>query len=232
MQTEEILRLAVEGINFCENGGALDEYLDVRLSESESRRSVSSILFNYFRNKGIVDFYIDKFCKGKTRPGVRRILSAVFTQILYQSAVPVPVLADVAVSFARKNEGRGAAMFVNAMIRQLARHRKAMTEEDRNIVEGKRVPKILLDRWKKNFSKEGLGGIIDAIKAIPIFTFRAVSENVDAVKGLNCMKVEGLEFLNKFKFFVTEEPGAVLDSCAMRDGKIYVQDPADRKSVV
>lgn len=225
MQTEEILRLAVKGIEFCENGGTLDDYLDYYLKESEPRRTISSILFNYFRNKGIIDFYFKSFSKGKTKPLIRRILSVVFTQILYQSAVPGPIIADVAVSFTRKKEGERASGFVNAMIRKLIDQRAS--KEDKVINDENRVPVILLDRWKKNFSQEEVLTILEAIKTVSPFTFRTVlQERMNVEKELNCKKIEGLSFLKRFHFFSTEEPEVVLLSDMMKEGKIYIQDPA------
>lgn len=228
MQTEEILRLALKGIEFCENGGTLDDYLDYYLTEAEPRRTVSSILFNYFRNKGVIDSYLKRFSNGKTKPAIRRVLNVVFTQILYQSVVPSAIVADVAVSFIKKKEGQGASGFVNAMVRQLVQYQDTTSWEDKFIEDKNRVPAILLERWKKNFSQEEVLTILDAIKTIPPFTFRTIFREVevDAEKKLKCKKIEGVNFLKRFHFFSTEAPGIVLTSDIMKEGKIYIQDPA------
>ncbi len=225
MQTEEILRLAVRGIEFCENGGTLDDYLDYYLTEAEPRRTVSSILFNYFRNKGVIDSYLKRFSSGKTKPAIRRVLSVVFTQILYQSVVPSAIVADVAVSFIKKKKGQGASGFVNAMIRQLVNCQDTASGENKGIDNEIRVPSILLERWKKNFSPEEVLTILEAIKTIPLFTFRSISGGEPENK-LKCEKIEGVSFLKRFHFFSTEEPGIVLTSDMMKEGKIYIQDPA------
>ena len=226
MQTEEILRLSIKGIEFCENGGTLDEYLDRQLTESEPRRTISSILFNYFRNKGIIDSYLERFAKRKTKPVIRRTLSVVSTQILFQTAVPVAILADVAVSFIKKKEDQGASGFVNAMIRQLIKYHDMASEKDKFVTDKNRVPTVLLDRWKKNFSQDKVSNIIEAIKTEPPFTFRTVFRSVNAEKELNAKKIEGLSFLKSFDFFSTEDPAMILSSDIMKEGKIYIQDPA------
>jgi len=226
MQTEEILRLAVKGMKFCENGGTLDDYLDYHLTEAAPRRSISSILFSYYRNKGIINFYIKRFSNSTTNPIIRRVLSVVFTQILYQSAVPSAIIADVAVSFIKKKGGQRASGFVNAMIRQLVNYQDTVSGENKIISEKHRVPPILLQRWKKNFSQEETIRIINAIKTIPPFTFRTVFGEAYPEKKLKCKKIEGVNFLKRFHFFSAEEPGMILNSDMMKEGKIYIQDPA------
>lgn len=227
MQTEEILRLSIRGIEFCEKGGTLDDYLDDYLADTEPRRTISSILFNYFRNKGIIDSYLKKFSNGKTKSAIRRVLSVVFTQILYQSVVPTAIVADVAVSFTRKKEGQKASGFVNAMIRQLVKCQGTVLEENKVIDSERKFPAILLKRWEKNFSPAEVLTVLEAIKAIPPFTFRTIfGEEANAEKKIKCKKIEGLEFLKRFHFFSADEPELILASDMMNEGKIYIQDPA------
>ena len=73
-----ILRAAEKGLELWSTDSAsLDDYLDFYLDDPGLRRSVSSLLFTYFRNKALIDRAIDSTAERSVKPRSRRLLSLV-----------------------------------------------------------------------------------------------------------------------------------------------------------
>lgn len=224
MKSEKILDLAVNGIKFCEDGGSLDDFLDFQLREKEFRSVVSSILFNYFRNKAVLDYSIGMFAKKTPSDFLRRVISVVFVQILYQTGIEAFAANDIAVSHVKETKGKFAGNFINAVVRNFLRHIE-LEENRKKILSSVRiVPDFLYKRWSQHYSKEAADKIVEAIGVKAPFTFRSlIPVRQDEMEKLKLRKLD--EFKN-FNFYIAEDLGLVLDSDLMSKGLIYIQDPA------
>lgn len=224
MKSEKILDLAVSGIKFCEDGGTLDDFLDFQLRDNEFRSVVSSILFIFFRNKAILGYAIKMFTRKKPSDFLRRVLSVVFVQILYQSGIEVFTANDIAVSYVKKIEGKFAGNFVNAVVRNFLRSIEQKENKNKILSSVRIVPDLLYNRWVQNYSKEKAGKIVDSIGVKAPFTFRSlIPIEHDIMEKLNLKKLDEIE---SFNFYIAEDLGLLLDSDLMKNGLVYIQDPA------
>jgi 16S rRNA (cytosine967-C5)-methyltransferase len=229
MIAEQVLSTAVRGLESWNKGVNLDEILDGLSvgAEKENRSKVSSILFNYFRNKAYIDYVIDSLVNRKIESIVRRIISVALVQVFYQDGVAKEVAVDVAVNYARKLRNRKTGGFVNAILRNAIRG--AFEKAGQNAPEYVKynVSSLLLDRWSKAFSIEEKRGIINVIKKQAPFTFRAL-KTIDnsIVDECNCQLIENLFWCGNFSFYKTDRPDLIMKSDLLDSGSIYIQDSA------
>ena len=75
-----VLSDAVNALTAIETEGvSLDDVLDSRLAHPELRRTVSSLLFQYFRRKRFIDTWIARLASRPPRPPIRRVLAVALT---------------------------------------------------------------------------------------------------------------------------------------------------------
>ncbi|MCP4179205.1 MAG: methyltransferase domain-containing protein [bacterium] len=228
---EKILASAVKGIEYCETVSSLDDFLDYKFTRSEQSnyKTVVSILFNYFRNKSEIDYCINSLAPRKIKPLLRRVISVALVQIFYQSGIPDYVAVDVAVSFTKKRKGKVSANFVNAIIRKSMEYKKSISSINNlpPVYVAKKLPELLYNIWKSNFTDTQLIQICDALSREAEFTFRTVGANeITNNNDIKCRKIDNLNFLNSFNFYKSEDPASIINSELLKTGKIYIQDPA------
>ncbi|MBQ6352694.1 MAG: RsmB/NOP family class I SAM-dependent RNA methyltransferase [Lentisphaeria bacterium] len=205
-----ILRHAAAGIAaVTERSRALDEVLDD--SPEEFRRSVSHLLFNYFRYRRFVDSEVGAHLKKTPPPRLRALLRAAAAQLYFQSAIAPESAVNVAVDLAKRERAAG---FVNAVLHRVLEHRKALPTDPEAI-----LPDALLAAWRARFSPEELREQTAALLEEPRFAIR-VCRDFPPPAG-----AETLPGWGGFRFFAAD-PAAVLGSAAFRRGEYYVQDPA------
>ncbi len=218
-----ILSLAELALDEWENENrSLDAIVDsLRREAPEERPAVASLLFSYFRRKGYIDALIDAHAsKGKVKPPLKRILVAATTQALTQSGIAPESAVNVAVDFASDLYGRGAASFVNAMLRSILRERPKAPEWSG-------LPEKLALRWKKNFGAEKAAAAIAALAKNPPLPVRLRGKVDEAVlEALACRKAALPGWASKFEFYECSDPEALFKSGLLDKGLVYVQDPA------
>ena len=102
---ERILKAALMGLaKWTNEHVSLDDYLDQDVP-SELRPPVSSMLFEYFRNKALVDRIVDSKCARVPKPRYQRLLKMTTTQCFFQSGIRAESAVNVAVDLARQNYG-------------------------------------------------------------------------------------------------------------------------------
>ncbi len=196
---------------------SLDDALDTSLAHPELRRTVSSLLFGYFRHKRLIDRWLSGLAVRPPRPRVRRLLAAALTQIRFQRGIAPEPAANVAVELAKARGGRGEAGFVNALLRRAVAAPPEMRESPDEV-----FPPELLARWRRSRSDAELAAMGRAFLAPAEFTFRAERGFEPPAEWA----VEPVACRGPFRFFRSDDPGTVLRSGALREGKIYIQDPA------
>ena len=97
---EDVLKTALNSLAHWERGANLDEILD-SIREFSHAATVSDLLFNYFRNKGLIDHAIANFADSKRgrsiKPEVSRILGLLLTQCFFQSGINPASAVNIAV---------------------------------------------------------------------------------------------------------------------------------------
>ena len=206
-----IVRQAAAGIlAVTEKGRALDEFLDS--CPEELRRSVSHLLFGYFRRKRFVDAQLAEHLKKPPRPPVYALLRAAAAQILFQSAIAPESAVNVAVDAAKALH---AAPLVNAVLHRVLEHKRPAPDSPEAV-----LPEPLLAAWKTRFTSDELAEQTEVLLTEPLFSFRMIRD-FPPPEGASPLPGWG-----KFRFFSAADPGGVLGSTAFADGEIYVQDPA------
>ena len=148
---EKIGKLSLLVLEECESKSNLDDALD-RIRTNEFIKTVSDILFNYFRHKATIDYIIATFAeKGKKRtpPKFKRVLNIAVTQMLYQSGIKPEIASDVAVTITKKKYGSRPAGFINAVLRRISEADipALLKEAPENILLN--IPEKIYKRWKK-----------------------------------------------------------------------------------
>ena len=205
-----ILRRAAEGIlAVTEKHRALDEVLDE--CPEEFRRSVSHLLFNYFRRRRFVDSELAARMERTPAPRLHALLRAAAAQLYFQSAIAPESAVNVAVDLAKREHAAG---FVNAVLRRMLEQRKTPPDDPESV-----LPEPLFSAWKTRFSADELREQTEVILTEPRFALRACCDSPPP---------EGAEPLpgwGGFRFF-SADPAAVLGAPAFRRGEWYIQDPA------
>lgn len=213
----KILEEAVAGLAAVEAGEAnLDDFLDFRLRHPELRRSVSSLLFVCFRRKRFLEEWISRLAARPPRPAVRRLLTAVLAQITFQTGIAPESAVNIAVDLVKHSGKLQEAKFVNAVLRRALEQPQRAPEVPESV-----LPPALFKRWRKRYSDAELARLAAALLTQPEFTFRAE-------RGFEPgeLAAETVPAFGEFRFFRARSAARLLESAALREGRIYIQDPA------
>ena len=213
----KILEEAVAGLAAVEAGEAnLDDFLDFRLQYPELRRSISNLLFLCFRRKRFLEGWIGRLAARPPRPAVRRLLTAVLAQITFQTGIAPESAVNIAVGLVKHSGKLQEAKFVNAVLRRALEQPQPVPEAPELV-----LPPALFKRWRKRYSEAELAQLAAALLTQPEFTFRAE-------RGFEPgeLAAEAVPAFGEFRFFRARSAARLLESSALRDGRIYIQDPA------
>lgn len=117
----------------CEKQDAwADAFLKRTLNEhnldSRDAALATRLTFGVVQNRMLLDWYIDRFAKGKLDLNVRAALRLGVYQILFLSRIPVSAAVNESVKLTRKFcKNPSAAGLVNAVLRNIERSRAALT---------------------------------------------------------------------------------------------------------
>ena len=212
-----VLSDAVNALSAIETEGiSLDDVLDSRLAHPELRRTVSSLLFQYFRRKRFIDTWIARLASRPPRPPIRRVLAVALTQLRFQTGIAPQSAANIAVDFVKESGWYPESRFVNAVLRNAPASMPVLSDEP-----GEVLPPLLLRRWNARFRPDELEALTEAFLTPAGFTFRAEREFVPGE-----LASAGVPAYGRFRFYFSDDPGRVLGSEALREGNIYIQDPA------
>lgn len=212
-------------------GVTIDDYIDEMFSSEDSppvRRTVSSILFTFFRNKALIDFLIDSNAKGgSVKPGLKAVLQITLCQALFQDGIAPESAANVAVDFVKKHIGKPQAGFVNALMRKLifgdvnALREKLPSHAKLNL------PESLYNRWIKSFGEAELSKLCTLMKKTAPLTFRALRPVPEDIIDKTCsMKFKLPDWAGKLEFYECGNIHMLLESGLLEKGVIYIQDPS------
>ncbi|MCF6175931.1 MAG: methyltransferase domain-containing protein [Victivallaceae bacterium] len=229
----EIIILAISGLELWENKDlTIDDFLDSeQVEQSDLRRTISSILFSYFRNKPLIDALIKKFAK-KVRGRDRRIIAIATVQMLFQDAISAESAVNVAVDLAKERFGKRTAGFINAVLRKI---NQTDIEQFRSTLPewaSTALPEKLYNHWQQIFSKTEFAELLAKLHQEPRLFFRQCRElNQDEIGCCDALQITNLPWLNDFKFYSCTNPGALLAKNWLKRGHIYIQDPATAMSI-
>ncbi len=225
-----ILKICARGLEAAERDSInLDNFLDSEFKHDDSlRRSVSSILFAYYRHKGAIDLLISSLSeRGKIKPKLRRLLSIVLTQAFYQDGIRPESAANIGVDLAKKLYGVKTAGFVNALARKAL---KIDMEEYRNSLPDwarLNMPKPVYTRWLKNFGAEKTENIAATLQEQAPLTFRALSGlDKEHAAYIGAKALDLPDWSGDTTFYECRQAGALFKEDWLEKGMIYIQDPS------
>jgi 16S rRNA (cytosine967-C5)-methyltransferase len=222
---ENIFKLSVQALESWEQQPiSIDDFLDSQPESAQTyRRSLSSILFSFFRNKGLIDLAIAKNTKS-LKPRLKRILEISVTEMFFQSGLQRESAANIAVDYTKKRLGSRPAGFVNAVLRTLS---KLNFEELLCQHPFVNIPGPLRKRWQKEFGTDFLKQQAEVLKQIPPFCFRVIrDQEIKSNLPEDCQPLDLPPWSKNTDFFECGSPEKILNSDWLTKGKIYIQDPA------
>lgn len=236
MISEKILACACDALTAWEDGATLDDCLDA-LEEADKKEgynsravkpAVSSLLFEYFRHKGFVDFLIRKFAKkGDVHKEVRIILQCAITQALYQTGIAAESAVNVAVDHTKYKHGRNRSAFINALLRAV------LSAPDKEEKEKILFPEKLYKKYLADHGREKTEEIIAHFADNPLPCFRMRQElTEEELEKFGAKKIPSfLEEELPFPFYEFSSVKEFFASRIQDSGKVYVQDPATALSI-
>ncbi|MCP3967161.1 MAG: methyltransferase domain-containing protein [Lentisphaerae bacterium] len=204
----------------------LDDIID-ELADPKLRPVVSSLLFEYFRNRAFIERLLRSKFKRMPKPRLRRALAVITTQCLFQSGIGRESAVNVGVSAVKTKYGVASAGFVNAVMRSILSENNVQELEKYKENPFLTMSEELLARWKKQFSSEELNQIISAMRIQPELTFRLTGKVSEAeLEEIGAVKLENLSWNTDFTFYRTSKPRDLFAKSWLAEGRIYIQDPA------
>jgi 16S rRNA (cytosine967-C5)-methyltransferase len=224
---ERILDFALEALSEWSSGQTgIDDYLDLKATP-ELRPPVTSILFEYFRYKALIDRLISAKCARPPKPRYQRLLALVLTQCLFQSGIRTESAVNVAVTMAVRKYGKAAGGFINGVLRGILRDdpdkcRREALENPFTL-----FPEILRERWRKRFSRNELAEISRALLGKAPLTFRLTGDlTEEELEQLKVLKLPAFDWAPGIDFFSVEDAKNLFRGDLLKRGRIYIQDPA------
>jgi len=224
---ERILQAAIAGLAKWTNDHlSIDDYLDQDV-DPELRPPVSSMLFEYFRNKAMIDRIVFSKCARVPKPRYQRLLLMTLTQCLFQTGIRAESAVNIAVDIAREKYSKSASGFINGVLRAILRDDlKAYQKEiDENPL--LRFPRILQKRWKQSFNVEELREMSEALAQEAPLVFRLTGElSEEELDSIKAVKLPEFEWAPNMIFYSTDQHKELFKQDFLTTGRIYIQDPA------
>ena len=224
---ERILKAALMGLaKWTNDHVSLDDYLDQDVAP-ELRPPVASMLFEYFRNKTLIDRILASKCARLPKPRYQRLLAMTVTQCFFQSGIRPESAVNVAVDLARENYGKSTSGFINGVLRNVLRTN--LKEYQKEIIGNPlfRFPKVLQNRWKQVYNTDELQLMGDSLAQEAPFVFRLTGElSDDELNLIEAVKLPTFDWAPDMVFFSTEHSKELFQQNFLTTGKIYIQDPA------
>ena len=234
MIAEEVLKKSVKALQLCVDDYNFDNYLDDFGGETKIRAKISSVLYCYYRNRLSIDYIIKSFIKNKVKPKIYDILSVATTQILYQTGIRPEIAVDVAVNQTKKIAGKGTSGFVNAVLRNVVRSKDKI---DTILINAPgyvklNVPEYVLKRWGIYYSQEEVDDLVKLIKQPQnniYYRFLNPKGEITPISNSEIAVIDN--FKSDFTFLKSGIAAEIIKSDALKNGQIYIQDPATSLAV-
>ena len=223
----------------CEKQDAwADGFLKRTLKEAEldgrEAALATRLTFGVTQNRMLLDWYVDRFAKGKLDLNVRTALRLGAYQMLFLTRVPVSAAVNESVKLTRKfSKNPGAAGLVNAVLRNLERSLGEIAPpEDLSIRYSH--PRWLVDAFLQRLGEEGTRELLERHNG-----------EVPTMAQVNTCRASAQQVLEELKSAGVEaEPHPWLENCltlrgtgsleqleAFQKGEFYIQDAAARLAV-
>ena len=192
------------------------------------------LTFGVMQNRMLLDWYVDRFAKGKLDLTVRTALRLGAYQMFFLTRVPVSAAVNESVKLTRKfSRNPGASGLVNAVLRNLERNRQEITPpEDLSIRYSH--PRWLVDAFLQRLGEEGTQALLECHNGeVPtmaqVNTCRATAEEVR--EALTAAGVEAQPHPWLKDCLTLQGTGSLEQLETFQRGDFYIQDAAARLAV-
>lgn len=158
-----------------------------RLSKRD-RALANAIIYGTLRWREHLDWLIAPFSSRKLdriEPEILYTLRLALYQVVFMERIPVSAAVNTAVNGAKQIANRGAAGFVNAVLRKATTRYKEVAMPDKKadpalfVSKSRSIPLWLSRRWIERFGLDACLGLLDAINTIPPITLRSNTLKTD-----------------------------------------------------
>jgi 16S rRNA (cytosine967-C5)-methyltransferase len=228
----KILLTADEGLTLIETKKVgLDDFLD-DITDISLRPPVTDLLFNYFRNKPLIDLSIKETVTSKIKPRYRRIIALVLTQSWFQTGIAQASAVNIAVATSKNRFGIQPAGFINAVLRNILLLGSKHFESRLSLLEKLSIPELIGQRWLSRWGEQQTVEISSLIKSPALFTFRAKYPlTLEELNEVNASRIMNQDLSGHWNFYSTTDLDKLFRTDWLEKGKIYIQDPATTVAV-
>ena len=224
----------------CEKQDAwADSFLKKTLKEGKldgrDAALATRLTFGVVQNRMLLDWYVDRFAKGKLDLTVRSVLRLGTYQLLFLTRVPARAAVDESVKLTRKFcKNPGAAGLVNAVLRNVERNKNDLVPpEDLSIRYSH--PRWLVDLFLERLGQEDTRCLLECHNSdVPtmaqVNTCSSTAEKVQ--KALFAVGVEAQPHPWLDNCLTLTGTGSLEQIEEFRQGAFYIQDAAARLAVL
>lgn len=230
---------ALRTLTACEKQDAwADAFLKRTLKEGglDGREAAlaTRLTFGVVQNRLLLDWYIDRFAKGKLDLAVRTALRLGVYQMLFLTRIPVSAAVNESVKLTRKFcKNPAASGLVNAVLRNIERSKDALTPPDDLSVRYSH-PQWLVDLFVRRLGKGGAAALLECHNS-EVPTMAQVNtcrtSTGDLLEELTAAGVEAELHPWLEDCLMLRSTGSLEQLTAFQEGKFYIQDAAARLAV-
>ena len=193
------------------------------------------LTFGVTQNRMLLDWYVDRFAKGKLDLTVRSALRLGAYQLLFLTRVPARAAVDESVKLTRKFcKNPGAAGLVNAVLRNIERNKNDLTPPDDLSVRYSH-PQWLVDLFEERLGRDGTECLLachngEVPTMAQVNTCHSSTEQVLA--ALTAAGVEAQPHPWLADCLTLQGTGSLEQMEEFRQGAFYIQDAAARLAVL
>lgn len=213
----------------------LSQYLNDNITQKD-RALITQLVNGVIQNKLLLDYIMSQFSKiklSKLTPFVKNAIRLGIYQVYFLNRVPDFAAVNESVNLVKKNEGRKAANFTNAVLRNVLRHKEMLSfpEKDKDITKYLSVyysfPPWMVKRWLGLFGADFTEKLCRAFNEPPCLCIRVNTLLTNRNNLLQRLKDEGVhavpgKFADEAIYILQSPPIHQLKS--FEDGLFTVQD--------
>ena len=161
---------------------------DLETLSKRDRSLANAIVYGTLRWREHLDWLITPFSTRKLHeiePEILYTLRMAMCQVVFMEKIPVSAAVNTAVNAAKEIANKGAAGFVNAVLRKATTQYMDVAMPDMKadpalfVSKSRSIPLWLAQRWIKRFGLEKCIELMDSINTIPPITLRANTLKTD-----------------------------------------------------
>ena len=224
----------------CEKQDAwADNFLKKTLKEGKmdgrDAALATRLTFGVTQNRMLLDWYVDRFAKGKLDLTVRSVLRLGVYQLLFLTRVPARAAVDESVKLTRKFcKNPGAAGLVNAVLRNIERGKNDLTAPEDLSVRYSH-PQWLVDLLVERLGQEDAENLLkchngEVPTVAQVNTRNSITEQV--LEALTAAGVEAQPHPWLADCLTLQGTGSLEQMEAFQQGALYIQDAAARLAVL